>query len=49
MPEALQFATKPAIALRQIEHLLKQVAPRQCVLTDAGYVAARSGWRAFHA
>ena len=37
VPEALQFATKPAIALRQIEHLMGQGAPRHCVLADAGY------------
>lgn len=37
VPEALQFATKPQIALRQIEHLLGQGAPRHCVLADAGY------------
>lgn len=37
IPEALEFATKPAIALQQIEHLLTQGAPRHCVLADAGY------------
>ena len=37
VPEAQQFATKPQIALRQIEHLMEQGAPRHCVLTDAGY------------
>jgi len=37
VPEALQFATKPAIALQQIEHLMDQGAPRHCVLADAGY------------
>ena len=37
VPEACQFATKPQIALQQIEHLLAQGAPRHCVLTDAGY------------
>lgn len=37
VPEALQFATKAQIALRQIEHLLDQGAPRHCVLADAGY------------
>lgn len=37
VPEALPFATKPAIALRQLEHLLDQGAPRHCVLADAGY------------
>ena len=37
VPEALEFATKAQIALRQIEHLMDQGAPRHCVLTDAGY------------
>jgi len=37
VPEALQFATKPTIALQQLEHLLGQGAPRHCVLADAGY------------
>ena len=37
IPEALEFATKPAIALQQIEHLMGQGAPRHCVLADAGY------------
>jgi SRSO17 transposase len=37
VPQALQFATKPQIALRQIEHLMDQGAPRHCVLADAGY------------
>lgn len=37
VPEAMEFATKPQIALRQIEHLLEQGAPRHCVLADAGY------------
>jgi SRSO17 transposase len=37
VPEAQQFATKPQIALRQIEHLMEQGAPRHCVLADAGY------------
>jgi SRSO17 transposase len=37
VPEALQFATKPQIALQQIEHLMGQGAPRHCVLADAGY------------
>lgn len=31
------FATKPAIALAQIERLMEQGAPRHCVLADAGY------------
>ena len=37
VPGQIKFATKPAIALRQIEHLLEQGAPRHCVLADAGY------------
>ena len=37
VPEAVQFATKPAIALEQIRHLVEQGAPRYCVLADAGY------------
>ena len=37
VPEALEFAIKPQVALRQIEHLMKQGAPRHCVLSDAGY------------
>ena len=37
VPQTLQFATKPQIALRQIEHLMEQGAPRHCVLSDAGY------------
>ncbi|WP_137896402.1 IS701 family transposase [Ramlibacter sp. 2FC] len=37
VPEAVGFATKPTIALQQIEHLLAQGAPRHCVLADAGY------------
>jgi SRSO17 transposase len=37
VPEAIEFATKPQIALQQIEHLLAQGAPRHCVLADAGY------------
>ncbi len=37
VPQGLEFATKPAIALAQIEHLMAQGAPRHCVLADAGY------------
>jgi SRSO17 transposase len=37
VPESVAFATKPAIALLQIEQLLAQGAPRHCVLADAGY------------
>ena len=37
VPAQVEFATKPMIALAQIEHLLEQGAPKHCVLTDAGY------------
>ena len=37
VPQAVQFATKPQIALAQIERLMAQGAPRHCVLADAGY------------
>lgn len=37
VPKDLAFATKPAIALAQIERLISQGAPRHCVLADAGY------------
>ncbi|WP_415840589.1 IS701 family transposase, partial [Roseateles saccharophilus] len=37
VPQDLAFATKPAIALAQIERLMEQGAPRHCVLADAGY------------
>jgi SRSO17 transposase len=37
VPKDLAFATKPAIALAQIEQLLRQGAPPHCVLADAGY------------
>jgi SRSO17 transposase len=37
VPNGIEFATKPTIALRQIEHLLAQGAPGHCVLADAGY------------
>ena len=37
VPPALEFATKPAIALAHIERLMQQGAPRHCVLADAGY------------
>src|SRR6478752_1008917 len=37
VPQDLEFATKPAIALAQIERLMAQGAPRHCVLADAGY------------
>ena len=37
VPEEIEFATKPAMAARQLERLLEQGAPKHCVLTDAGY------------
>lgn len=37
VPKDIAFATKPGIALAQIERLLAQGAPRHCVLADAGY------------
>lgn len=37
VPQDLTFATKPAIALAQIERLMEQGAPKHCVLADAGY------------
>jgi SRSO17 transposase len=37
VPEEVEFATKPKIALQQIKHLMAQGAPRHCVLADAGY------------
>jgi len=37
VPEAVEFATKPQIALRQLRHLLDEGAPKHCVLADAGY------------
>jgi SRSO17 transposase len=37
VPQDLVFATKPAIALGQIERLMQQGAPKHCVLADAGY------------
>ena len=37
VPQDVAFATKPQIALAQIERLMQQGAPRHCVLTDAGY------------
>ena len=35
--EAIEFATKPQIALQQMHDLLAQGAPQHCVLADAGY------------
>jgi SRSO17 transposase len=37
VPQDVEFATKPAIALAQIERLMQQGAPKHCVLADAGY------------
>jgi len=37
IPEEIEFATKPQIALQQIRHLLGEGAPYHCVLADAGY------------
>lgn len=37
VPEQIQFATKPQIAAKQLQHLLDQGAPKCCVLADAGY------------
>lgn len=37
VPEDIEFATKPQIALQQIQGLLSEGAPRHCVLADAGY------------
>jgi SRSO17 transposase len=37
VPPEVGFATKPQIALQQIEALLADGAPRHCVLADAGY------------
>src|SRR5665811_1114227 len=37
IPEDIEFATKPQIALQQIRDLLREGAPHHCVLGDAGY------------
>lgn len=37
VPSDIEFATKPAIALAQLERLMEQGAPKHCVLADAGY------------
>ena len=37
IPQDMEFATKPQIALQQLRQLLSEGAPRHCVLTDAGY------------
>ena len=37
VPEEIKFATKTEIALAQIEGLLREGAPKHCVLANAGY------------
>jgi len=37
VPQDVEFSTKSAIALAQIERLMEQGAPKHCVLADAGY------------
>ena len=37
VPEGVEFATKPEIALRQIRQALQQQVPVGVVLADAGY------------
>jgi len=37
IPEDIEFATKPQIALQQLQGLLSEGAPKHCVLADAGY------------
>jgi SRSO17 transposase len=37
IPEEIEFATKPQIALQKMQGLLREGAPRHCVLADAGY------------
>ena len=37
VPQEMEFATKPQIALQQLRVLLADGAPRHCVLADAGY------------
>ena len=37
VPQDVEFATKPAIALARIKRLTQQGAPKHCVLADAGY------------
>ena len=37
VPDEIQFATKPQIALSQLRALLADGAPHHCVLADAGY------------
>jgi SRSO17 transposase len=42
VPAEVSFATKGEIALRQLERLLAEGAPRHCVLADAGYGVDRA-------
>jgi SRSO17 transposase len=37
VPPQIKFATKPEIALQQLEQLMHEGAPRHCVLADAAY------------
>lgn len=37
VPQEVEFATKPSIALGKIKDLMEQGAPKHCVLADAGY------------
>jgi SRSO17 transposase len=37
IPQDIEFATKPQIALEQLRHLISEGAPKHCVLADAGY------------
>ena len=37
IPQDMEFATKPHIALQQLRTLIDEGAPRHCVLADAGY------------
>lgn len=37
IPQDMEFATKPQIALQQLRQPLSEGAPRHCVLADAGY------------
>jgi len=37
VPQDIEFATKPQIAVQQIRDLLSEGAPAHCVLADAGY------------
>jgi SRSO17 transposase len=37
VPDEIEFATKPEIALAQIQALMAQGAPKHNVLADAGY------------